>query len=74
MHKFLANFCHIISLQSMNHVQNLHGYFLLNSFRNTLAISEVIMNDKFVSAPRMKHISNFPYDFRKPCLLDVDSR
>ena len=66
MDKFPANFCHVISLSFMNHVHNLHGYFQLNSLRDTLTISEVIMNDKFVSAPQMKHISTFSYDFRKP--------
>ena len=63
------NFCHVISLQFMNHVHNLHGYFLLSSLRYSLTISEVIMNDKFVSAPQMKHISNYPYNFRKPCFI-----
>ena len=53
----------------MNQVHNLQGYFLLSQLRYTLKISKMIMNDKFVSVPQMKHISNFPYDFRKPCFI-----
>ena len=73
MLKFPANVCHVISYQFMNHVHNLHVYFLLNSFRYTLAISEVIINDKFVSSPQMKHNLTFYMILENHVLLDLCS-
>ena len=73
MLKFPANVFHIISFQFMNHVHNLPGYFLLNSLRYTLAISEVIMNDKFVSSPHMKHNLTFHTILENHVWLDLCS-
>ena len=62
----LAKFCWlIVNLQFVNYFCKLLGYFLFNQLSHTLGTSSVIKNDKSVYEAQVKHILNFPCDFRK---------